>query len=360
MRKFDWILFISPIILTVIGVLSMYSTTVNIFRSQLMYLFIGILIVFLISRMDLKAFVNYSYVFFIFILLLTLSTLIFGVTKNGATAWFQIAGYTFQPSEILKISFILVLAQYFSSYTYNTAIRVLKSFIYFLLPIITILYLQRDIGTGIVFIVIWLAIISVIYFTKFEKKRMLMYFSILFIIAGTALYFLIQGYQVGRLEVYPDHLFLNMEHHSGIGYQVDQSLIAIGSSDFFGKGISHGTQNQFKFLPEKHNDFIFASIIEEMGLSAGLLILIMYLIITYRLYVITQKIRQLSVDIIIAGIIGLFSYHIIQNIGMNIGLMPVTGISLPFVSYGGSFILTCYIIIGMAESILLKYKKTFL
>src|SRR3972149_5772048 len=168
MRHFDWMLFIAPIILTVPGILSMYSTSsTRIFTSQIIYFLLGIGLVFFISRIHIKTLINYSYILFIFILLLTLGTLLFGVTRNGTTAWYEIAGYTFQPSEILKLSFILVLTQYYSIYTYHTVITVFKSFIYFLLPILAVLYFQRDIGAGIVFIVIWMAINAVIYFTQF-------------------------------------------------------------------------------------------------------------------------------------------------------------------------------------------------
>jgi len=361
LKKINWTLLASPIILSIIGIISIKSTSPTIYTQQIFFLIISIVLVFSLIFIDIKILLNYSYIIFLFLLILTAGTIVFGITRNGAIAWYKIFQFTFQPSEMLKIGFLLALTRYFTQKTHYKLKDIIYSFIFFLLPVFITLYLQKDVGTGIVFGFCWIAITLTLFFTQSEQKKII---STLIVVGITlitsSLFCIAKGYQLERLQVFPDHLLLRMNHHSEIGYQVDQSLIAIGSSDFLGKGLSHGTQNQFGFLPASHNDFIFASIIEEMGLSSALIIFILYGVIIFQLYKTTRYCEDISIDIITSGIIGIFMYHIMQNIGMNIGIMPVTGVSLPFISYGGSFLITTYILIGIMQSVNIKYKKTIL
>jgi len=159
------------------------------------------------------------------------------------------------------------------------------------------------------------------------------------------------------MNIYPDHLFLRNIYHDDVGYQVDQSLIAIGSAGLMGKGLGNGDQTQLNFLPEAESDFIFSSITEELGLITVMIILGLYIFIVWKFYNISTLNIPSSIYFVIIGIISMISFHIIQNIGMDIGVLPVTGIPLPFVSLGGSFLLTCFVAVGLLESIVLQYKS---
>lgn len=355
---FDWYIFGIPLFLSVLGISSMLSLKAfSIAYNQIGFVVIGFILAFIITKIDIKLIINYAPILFVFALILTAGTLIFGVTRNATTAWYELFGFTFQPSEILKIVYIIALARYFANSTYHTTLHVIKSLCIFTLPVLLILYLQKDIGTAFVFLFSWLCIVSAMSFSYIEKKRIFGLFASSIVVTALLAFFLLQSYQVQRLSVFPDHLFLKLNHHSDIGYQVDQSLIAIGSTSFFGKGLGNGTQTVNEFLPEPHNDFIFASIVESMGISSAILIICFFIFLLYRIYMITIKCQQIYTDLIIAGILGVFFFHIFQNIGMNIGVMPVTGISLPFLSYGGSFTLLSFLLIGLAQGLLLQYKK---
>jgi rod shape determining protein RodA len=189
-------------------------------------------------------------------------------------------------------------------------------------------------------------LIIFIFLTVFVGSISLIYFDVVDI----------PEYQMERIRVYPDHLFLSDTNHSGLGYQVDQSLIAIGSGGFFGSGLGKGLQTQLNFLPEPETDFIFSSISEELGVFGVLIILSLYVFVIWRIYMISTLNLSSAIYFTIVGIICMISFHIIQNIGMNIGLLPVTGIPMPFISAGGSFLIVCFASIALVEGICLNTK----
>ena len=356
--RFNWYIFGIPLFLSVLGISSMFSLKAfDIAYNQILFVVIGCILAFILSKIDIKLIINYAPILFVVVLIITAGTLIFGVTRNATTAWYQFFGFTFQPSEILKVVYILALARYFLNNTYHTTVHVIKSLCIYTLPVLLVLYLQRDMGTAFVFMFSWFCMILSISFSMIEKKRLITLFISGALILGILAVFLLQNYQTERLAVFPDHLLLRLNHHPDMGYQVDQSLIAIGSTSFFGKGLGNGTQTINEFLPEPHNDFIFPSIVESMGISSAILILCCYAFLLYKIYMITVKCQQIYTDVVIAGVLGIFFFHIFQNIGMTIGLMPVTGISLPFMSSGGSFTILSFLLVGLCQGLLLQYKK---
>lgn len=356
--SFDWYIVSIPIFLAILGISSMFSVKAwDLVYHQIIFVVIGIGLAFLLTRIDVKIVLNYAPLFFLIFLFITLGTLVFGVTRNATTAWYDFFGFTFQPSEFLKFFYILALARFFVNRTYHTMWHIVQSLCIYTLPVLLVLYLQKDIGTAFVFLFAWLVMILALTFSSMEKKKIFFLFASGVVLTGILAFFLLRSYQVERLSVFPDHLFLRLNRHPDIGYQVDQSLIAIGSTSFFGKGLGNGTQTVNGFLPEPHNDFVFASLVESMGISSAILILCFYAFLLYRIYMISQKCQQIYTDLIVAGVLGIFFFHIFQNIGMNIGLVPVTGISLPFISYGGSFMLLSFLLVGLSEALLLQYKK---
>jgi rod shape determining protein RodA len=226
------------------------------------------------------------------------------------------------------------------------------SFLIMALPIFLTLK-QPDLGSASVLIVIWL---SMSLFAGVNKKYLVFLF-----LAGIMALFLswnvaLQDYQKERIQT-----FLDPERDPlGSGYNVIQSMVAIGSGGITGKGIGNGSQSQLNFLPERHTDFVFASINEEFGLIGSFLIIGFFWILFYRLFWIAREARDRFGQLIVGGVLAMFSYQVVVNIGMNIGIVPVTGISLPFLSYGGSFLIATMISFGMCQNVWSKRRKMVL
>lgn len=361
LKQFDWILLGACLALNAFGILSMYSTSLPRFSAvQAGFAFIGLIVCFVMLYFDMKILLNYAYVLFGASLFLTSMTLIFGVTRHATKAWFSLGGFTFQPSELLKLFFVMALARFFSYRTYFNWKDVLKSWFCFVLPVAAVLLLQNDLGTFIVFPFAWSVMLLVLPFDSYQERILKASVVVAMVVVSISGFYLLNGYQIERIAVFPEHLLLTMDRHHDIGYQVDQSLIAIGSAGIMGKGLHKGTQSQFDFLPEQQNDFIYASIVEEMGILVGLIIISLYGVLLFRLTYIVQHLKSPpGVGLFIVGSIGVWLYHILQNIGMNLGMIPVTGISLPFVSYGGSFLVISYLFLGCIQSIIVRYYNKF-
>lgn len=362
-RNFDIYLFVSAVSLNILGLVTIFShsyTTgdVRIVLSQLIYSIIGILIALILSRAEYRTLHSFASLFYYGGIVLLILVLIVGDVRNGSRAWFDLGIAGFQPSEVMKISFVLFTAAIFAKTTVHNFTQVLKSIIALVVPL-GLIILQPDLGTSLAYICIWLMIILSL---NLRSKQ-------LFIIIGSAVlttltllvlvlaFFPKDNFQYQRLIVYPDHLFLRDVSHQDIGYQVDQAIIAIGNGGVSGEGLNNGSQTRLGFIPESDTDFIFASIAEEVGLIASLMIVVFISIILYRSIAIARNAQDKFGRYIATGAFGFFLYHFIQNIGMNIGLLPVTGIPMSFVSYGGSHLITAYFFIGMLESVILRYKK---
>jgi len=356
-KKLDFILLSSVFLLLIFSLAEIYSIALSKeglnlinFKKQLFFASVGIVILLLLSFWDyynLRSSAFYLYIFGIFILI---TVLIFGRTVRGTTGWFRIGSFGVQPVEFIKFILILFLARYFSRVSIKIAplkhlliSGILSGVLIFLV------FLQPDFGSAMMLFFIWFAMAI---FAGFKKKYLFLILVFLILIFVSGWLFFFKDYQKERIMT-----FLNPNQNVLTkGYNVKQAVIAVGSGKIMGRGIGFGSQSQLKFLPESQNDFIFAVIAEELGFFGVCLVLVFFSLIFARLII---AIKYINNDFGIYFIIGTISLIFIQmfiNIGMNIGLLPVIGISLPFLSYGGSAIISNMILIGVTESIIIRSK----
>ena len=267
---------------------------------------------------------------------------------HGTTGWFIIGPLSLQPVELAKFFLVIFLADYFSREGRNifTFRDILKSFAAAAIFIALVLR-QPDLGSSIILFLIWLGMLL---FSRVQKKHMIVVF-LGFIAAGLlAWFFVLAPYKKDRIKV-----FVNPKLDPlGAGYNIKQSIIAIGSGGFFGKGIGFGSQSQLRFLPEAHTDFIFAMIAEEMGFLMVVFVLGMFALFFWRILVLAQKSQTNFTAYLSVGFLIIFLSETLINVGMNLGLMPVTGLALPFISLGGSALVSNFIMVGILESAKLR------
>ena len=355
LKKIDWILLSAVFLLSIIGLLAIYSVSLGYepvdfanFQKQFIFLGLGLLACVIASMINYSAFRLYSrYIYWGTIALLVL-VLFFGTTIRGTTGWFTIFGMSFQPVELGKIALLLFLAKFFSNrfQQFNEAKHIVVSLVGTVIMVIFVL-LQPDTGSAAVLIGLWLVLLLL----TGVRWRYVIILGLIFSIIVLGLWFVVfQDYQKDRILT-----FINPELDPlGSGYNVTQAIIAIGSGGLTGRGLGFGSQSQLKFIPESQTDFVFAVIAEELGLVGVALVLGLYTLVFYRLLRAAKKAPDDFCQLILLGVAVIFFIHLIVNIGMNIGLLPVTGISLPFLSYGGSFLLISYLLIGIAESVIVR------
>lgn len=359
-KKSDWILFFSVLLLLSVGLLEIYSIALSNesadllnFKKQAFFVVAGLLVLFIFSFIDYHFIKNMAlYIYFGGILFLII-VLIFGATIRGTTGWLNIGIFGIQPVEFIKIVLIVFLARFFSSVSMkvkplkNLLISGIGSFI-----LIGLVFLQPDFGSGSILLSIWLFTIVVV---GINKKYLIIIATILVLIFSSAWVFTFEDYQKQRIITFLQPSFDPLNQ----GYNISQAIIAVGSGGLTGRGVGFGSQSQLKFLPEAQNDFIFAVIAEELGfLGVGLLISL-FVILIYRLLANLKKIDNDFGVFFILATVGLIFVEMFINIGMNIGLLPVVGISLPFVSYGGSSIIAHLALIGIAQNIIIKSKINY-
>lgn len=354
--KLDWILLVAVLLLLSIGLLSLYSLSTsgptaanqNIFTKQLIFVFLGLGVMFFFAFLDYHYLRSYSTFFYFISLISLIFVLLWGGTIRETVGWLGFGAFHVQPVEIAKIGLIVFLASLISQkrMEFGEAGRMITSFIMASLMIYLVLR-QPDFGSAVILAIIWLGMIVI----SGMSRKTLLILLILVILASFSSWFFLAPYQKDRLVniVRPEF------DPQGSSYNVSQSLIAVGSGGFSGMGIGRGTQSQLNFLPEKHNDFIFAMIAEELGLLGSFLVLFLFFIILYRLKKIADRAPDNFGFLLASGIMIVFFFQIFINAGMNLGIVPVAGISLPLVSYGGSFLFTALILIGVALNIGSKY-----
>lgn len=280
----------------------------------------------------------------IYSVLLSILGLLFvlGKVSKGAQSWFHLGGFSFQPADLMKLGLIIVLAKYFSRRHIEIAnIRhIIVSGIYAFIPFVLVV-LQPDFGSAMVLFAIWLGMVLV---SGIKKQHLLLVFGVGTIAFLLAWNFAFKPYQKARIINFVDPL----QDIRGTGYNAYQSTIAVGSGGLFGKGIGYGTQSRLNFLPEYKTDFIFAAYAEEWGFVGAILLLLFYFLIMYKLASYALVADSTFEALFTYGVLIWFLTHIAINVGMNIGIMPVTGIPLPLMSYGGSHLLTECLALGMA------------
>ena len=357
-KKNDWWIISSLIPLFGFSLATISSFSVDgtsLVLRQGIWIIISLIAFFITSSLDLSFLKKSKILLFIYLagVALLLSLVFVGSTNKGATSWLDFGIFSFQPSDLLKLILVLVLAKYLARR--HIEIRSLKHLIitgaYFSLPFILI-FLQPDFGSAIILFGIWFGMILI---AGISKKHLLALFAV-----GIGLFMLMWGfvfkdYQKARIKTFVDPL----SDIRGTGYNAYQSVIAVGSGQLVGKGVGYGTQSRLHFLPEYETDFIFAAISEEWGFVGSFVVLVLFAIILLRILFIAYQMNSNFELLYGVGLVLYFMTHIIINIGMNIGLMPVTGVTLPFMSYGGSHLLVEMIALGVLMSFRKQSRSVF-
>ncbi len=360
-KGFDYFLASLTMLVAIVGIVMIYSATKSIGTSKVIVqsaaVAVGFVAMLIIALYDYEQIGNWSvYIYAVSVLLLIL-VLIPGIGTGsnegqwGARSWIRItSSFGVQPAEFVKIAFIITFSKHVQKAKEN-----INNFFTLLLLLahagllIGLILLQPDAGSAMVFAFIALFILFV---AGLSYKYIISFVVMIAVSAPLAYFFLLKPYQQDRIKV-----FLNPESDPlNKGYNVIQSKIAVGSGQLFGKGYMQGTQNQMGYLPTKHTDFIYGTIAEEWGFIGAVAVLLCLIIIILRVIYISRTSRTDFGSYVCAGVAGMFIFHTFENIGMCIGLMPVTGIPLPFFSYGGTAVLTYMIAIGLVISVSMRRK----
>lgn len=352
LKNMEWGLLIVAIILSIIGIIALFSATQETeydeFKKQIIWLAISLIAMVIVMLINYETLVKLSPIFYgIFIILLI--AVMFTKPVNGATSWFDIGFFSFQPSEFAKIAVILFLTYVISKIQeryaedINKPTRLLIIFVTLAIPLLLIIK-QPDFGTAMAFCI---ALAMMLFTAGIDKKYIIGTILIATISIPLLYNFVLPDHAKKRIDI-----FLNPESDPrGSGYNIIQSKLAIGAGQLTGMGLLKGNQTQLGFLYPKTTDFIFSVIGEEMGfIGAGAVIIIYVILITKAIYVSKTAKDDLGSYIAI-GIAGIFLFHMLENIGMTMGLLPITGVPLPFVSYGGSSLLTNFILIAILLNI---------
>lgn len=349
-KNIDWILFGSVIFIAFAGLFTMNSfdnntglTSSYFFSKQVVWLFVSVIAFFIVSNIDWSFLKNTEIVMILFGLSVGLLSLLFivGSVFKGAQSWFNFGTFSFQPIDPIKLVVILLLAKYFSRRHIEIAnIRHIVVSGFYVFIIFILVFLQPDFGSAIIIFFLWFGMVLI---SGLSKKHVFSVFIIGILSFSCLWFFVFQPYQKARIVSFVNPL---TDIH-GSGYNAYQSMIAVGSGQIFGKGIGYGTQSKLQFLPEFETDFIFAAFAEEWGFVGVILLFILYGTMFWRILLISGKGGSNFEILFGTGLAILFLIHMIIHIGMNIGLLPVTGNTLPFMSYGGSHLLTEFIGLGM-------------
>jgi len=356
MFKTDSVLFLALFVLIALGLLVLWSISFQddspflSAKKQMVFLGISICFFILFSFLDWRIFNNSSLIifFYLFSIVLLILVLLFGDKTSGSAGWFNFGAFSFQPVEVAKIALILVLAKYLSSRHLeiwqfrHLVVSGLFTFVPF-----SLVAIQPDLGGAMIFGVIWLGLVAI---SGIRIKQVVLLVVLFLIIAGFAWSFLLHPYQQSRILSF----FNPEEDLLGSGYNREQALIAIGSGRIFGKGLGWGSQTHLRFLPLSKTDFIFASLAESLGLVGVSILLICFVIIFQRLIMWANIFSYNFCKLFTIGFTIKLLIEAFINIGMNLGLLPIIGIALPFVSMGGSHLLAEFIGLGMINSMILR------
>ncbi|MFH1781008.1 MAG: rod shape-determining protein RodA [Patescibacteria group bacterium] len=358
-KHYDWWLFGLVFLLLIFSLVIIYSIGSNLdppdlsrFNKQLIFAGLGLVMFVIFSFIDYRLLSSYAYIFYIIAIIVLLAVLIFGTTIRGTTGWFNFGFFSFQPVEFVKILYLIFIAQYFSGKAnrLDSLKNILFSGLYTGI-LVGLVILQPDLGSALIFMAIWLGLLLV---QKIKWINLLIIGVILMLIAGVGWFGFLQDYQKNRILTFVDPA----QDPLGTGYNVTQAMIAVGSGNFIGRGLGLGPQSQLNFLPETEADFIFAVIAEELGFLGSGAMLIFFGLFFWRIWLIIKRSSDDFGTLLAAGILILFFTQTLINVGMNMGLMPVTGLPLPFISAGGSSLIASFAMVGILQSIYIRNNLT--
>ncbi len=348
-KQVDYQLIFATAIITLFGVLVHFSLSPQNINLHLAYVALGTLIALFIFRIDSKLLPHFSFHFYLLTLIGLILTLVLGYSTKGSTRWINLGFFQFQPSEFAKPLVILSTAKLISQFPVNIPKNVIITAIFAMLPM-GLIFLQPDLGSAAI---LGLIIATMVFSAGLRFRHLFIILAISLVFAPTFWTFL-KPYQQNRILT-----FVNPTADPlGKGYNSIQAIIAVGSGQIIGRGLGHGTQSKLKFLPEYQTDFVFAALAEELGLLGSLLLIMTYCWLLFRLLRLAQLANTPFVYFSILGIMAYFASQIIINIGMNVGLLPITGITLPLVSSGGSSIVTSLASLGLALNLGKHTKST--
>ena len=351
-RDFDWVLLVLVLIICALGVVEIYSATigtkfVGVHIKQVYWILGGVALMFAISLFNYQALLARVPLFYIISIASLVAVELFGKKYLGARRWVQIGSFHFQPSEWVKLVLILAMAKYFSDNVKGQANGqdLVKAGALVGIPMLMVLA-QPDLGTALTYTPI--AIMG-LFLGGIKARHALVVLALGALLAPVG-WHVLKPYQRARLTS-----FMQPEADSqGKGYQVIQSLVAVGSGGIFGKGTAQGSQTQGQFLPVPHTDFIFAAFAEEHGFIGAMAVLLLYFIVLMRLIQNAQTAPDRAGAFVVMGVVAVLAFHILVNVGMVVGFMPVTGIPLPLMSYGGSSVLFMFLALGIVMNVRMR------
>ncbi len=353
LTHFDWITLMVTVALAASGFATIYSATFTgsntIYMKEIYWLIIGTVFLILAISLNYSILERFAYPIYGASLLLLIAVLLFGKATGGATRWLDLGFISFQPSELAKLALIVALAKHFSSRAIPPRGLGLKElgppFALMLVPF-ALIAKEPDLGTALItWMIFWSIVLTI------KVRRRIIAGILLLICAFIPVAWMgLKGYQKARITG-----FLTPETDPlGAGYHLIQSKIAIGSGGYFGKGFTMGTQGKLMFLPEQHTDFIFSVLSEEWGLAGSLIVLALFLILILRGLNCAENSKDKFGFLVALGISAMLFWHMIFNLGMVSGLLPVVGVPLPFISYGGSFLISSMIAVGLLINIKIR------
>lgn len=305
--------------------------------TQAVFIILGLGLFFLTGAYPYRQHRLLNRYYFGLVLFLLLLPFVFGVATRGAIRWIPLGGFSLQPSELVKPLLIIIFSAYL------TASRKLTGYLLLLLLPFGLIFIQPDLGTGLVILAIWLGLLLN---SRVDGAKLLRLFALILLCLPLGFYWL-KPYQVQRLTSFTNPY----ADPAGSGYQVIQGLIAVGSGGWFGQGLGRGSQSQLRFLPERQSDFIFSALTEELGFTAGLGLILSFMWLLRRLLQVAKKTEDEFGRLLVIGVTIMLWFQIVVTIGMNLGLLPVTGITLPLISSGGSSWLSVMISLGLVSSV---------
>lgn len=344
----DWFLLLPVLILVTISLVTLFSVNFDLFKSQFIFLIISFVAYLFFSQSNYKILKVYSIPIYIISLILLLIVFFLGIEARGSVRWVEFLGFRIQFSEILKPFLAISLATYVTN-NQNFDLKSFFKIFLFLAPISFLIFIQPDLGTSLIYTGV--VLVTIIYL-GFPLRYFLALF-LPFIISTPFIWNILHDYQKQRVLTFIDP----SKDPLGTSYNVIQSVIAVGSGMIMGRGLGQGTQSGLRFLPERHTDFIFATISEQLGFIGSTIVIIAFGFFLYKIYMIFLESNDKFSKTFCAIVFFSFLIQAFVNIGMNIGILPIVGVTLPLVSYGGSSLLSNFIFLGFLSSINKRSKE---
>lgn len=358
-KHFDWIMLASTLMLALLGLMMIYSATSepgpfapsSFLIKQSVYLGFGLLLMVLMASIDYRFLQNWTWFIYVGSLGLLALTFVLGHAVHGSTRWIDVGPFPLQPSELAKVATVLVLAKWLSEKPrgQSSLVRFLIS-IALVAPPLGLVFLQPDLGTSFVLAAVWVVLVLV----SGPRWKYLAWLMVSGLPVGFVVWhYLLKPYQLARILVFLDPGSSPLDD----GYNIIQARISVGAGGLTGQGYMGGSQSQLHYLKVQHTDFIASVVAEEFGFIGMVALLLVFGLLLWRVIRVADLARDGYGELIAAGVAGILLFQIFVNVGMNLGLMPVTGIPLPFVSYGGSSLVTLLMAEGLLQSILMRHKK---